>query len=1612
MESFDTEQLESASVRTSVAEGGAVTANLILFGGTGTVEGQVLDGAGNPAVGVTIGGGPQIAISDSNGRFTLFDMPLGTHDLQAMIPETQILTKGTVKLVRPGETVGAILRLPAVGRITGSIRRADGSTPVSDLEIVLTGPKLYFSRTDANGRYLVENVVAGQYLISAYTSDFSDGNARSVRLVAHHQTVNGDVNFRGKGRLQVTVLDDDGITPLAGQIGLTELLILQSKLTANDNPRCLADIKVGDYVIHFTPCRTIGVGFYTSVNNRIVNNNPSTGVYLFEDVFVGPVSLEAVNAFNGRTGSNGSVRLGETTYITLTLKATSVLTGTVYQPDGVTPVGEDILVSFDSRTMRDVRVVTDEQGHFAFPLVSAGGFSLVANDEGTGLTGQTLGSVRAGDLATVDVRLLGEGTVHVQVLGKSGAALVNAPLSLREGNFTKQQQSGITDGNGRFTFTGVREGKLSVHADDPVGGGSGFGGGTLPAPGAQITITVTVPDEFGTVTGHFLRAADDTPIAGAQIHLRSSFDGRDAYEISDASGLFTFTGVPKAGFAVDAVDFVNGSEGFASGSITAHGQTVNVIMRERPQGEVRGFVVESLGGAAIPAATVSLKSNDSRTMVTSSGADGSFGFPGVNAGNFTINASDPATGWSGTAKGTLQHENQIVTQTVTLNVPLRGSVEGIVRHADGSPASTVQVLLRVSGEKNNRATTPDANGYYRFDNLPLTSFSVSALAQVGSDAGRATGSLIFHTEVVSVPVQLLGTGTISGVVVDGAGNPVPFVPVKLQRKGSLPRGFLADMLADGNGRFRFEQLLIGDFSVSAKNPANGLGGADTTTLAAAGDTAQITLTLQAAGSIRGRVLRADGVTPAENISLALTGSRAAYGVSEASGVFTFTELPLGSYALAAEDPLGIGVAAANGTLTAQDEIVDLGDLILDESVPSVVSIDPADGASDVAVDSAITVRFSEPVLAGNLGCGNATNAKIVVSEVGSVIAGACVLMDGDTAVRFTPNRAFKDFSPISVRVHAGIADRAGQLSVGEQTVSFTTRDITPPALTTASPTAGALNVSLEAVIRVQYSEPVDPAAFNGAAIAVTRNGVAVPGRVDLINGNTVIVFTPNAPWQPNAVYAVAVQPAADRKGNYQASGLSFSFTALDIVPPAVTGLTLASGGPTVIEGQSLLVTAAVDTPADVVRVDFFLNGAPVRSDDSAPFQYLFAIPTGAGPGLTVSARATDRAGNVSPDKQLALTVQRDMPPLLTLLRPADGGTVEAGGQVVIEVRGEDDLGISRTFFQSAGGIASTSSATLPTPQTVHVRTYTLTVPADLPLGSTINLQTSAADTANQTSNLLRATLHVTGSELAIRAPLSGTQVIPGTSVAVTVSVTDVDGVARVDLLASGAATWDEQKALTPAQTDIVQVFNLPIPANAPAGQTVVLSARAVDGKGNLSPLRTLRLLIRDVTPPAVTVSAPAGVTVIEGRPITLSVSAGDDLTLAHLGFRTEGALSRATVTGITPLAASAQRWFSFTPPLGITGLITATGVATDTTGNVGTSSPLRLSVLPDLPPRVRYAAPTDGTRDRPWRAHHRYVCHHRRIGHYGLCAGNERRAERDPQCYPFLLATNHSATGL
>jgi hypothetical protein len=117
------------------------------------------------------------------------------------------------------------------------------------------------------------------------------------------------------------------------------------------------------------------------------------------------------------------------------------------------------------------------------------------------------------------------------------------------------------------------------------------------------------------------------------------------------------------------------------------------------------------------------------------------------------------------------------------------------------------------------------------------------------------------------------------------------------------------------------------------------------------------------------------------------------------------------------------------------------------------------------------------------------------------------------------------------------------------------------------PAAGAINVGTGSVIRVTFSEAMDPSTLTSASFSVKLGSVAVAGQVSYFEKTAT--FTPSSALAQNSHYDVTVSVAAkDLAGNALAAPYAWSFNTSVIAGLGPAPVALGSSGNFAILAQS------------------------------------------------------------------------------------------------------------------------------------------------------------------------------------------------------------------------------------------------------------------------------------------------------------------------------------------------------------------------------------------------------------------------------------------------------------
>ena len=402
----------------------------------------------------------------------------------------------------------------------------------------------------------------------------------------------------------------------------------------------------------------------------------------------------------------------------------------------------------------------------------------------------------------------------------------------------------------------------------------------------------------GTLVGSVLDADLNPAGSNLAVNLRGPTSGTD---LSDGFSEYRFDYIPLGNYTIESED-ADGNRGRTNASLTGTNQVVGADLVFLGRGAVN-VLVEGATGTPVVGAEVRLTS---RSLFGGSftGATGTFGdafFADVFVGDFQVYAQDAATGLAGLASGSVAGNGDLVDVTVTL-APA-AELAGTVFESDGTtPVEAAVVRLSPSG----REVTTDASGTYRFDALPLATYTINVEKPSNGDRQRAVAALEAPDTTVTQDLILNGLGTVNVTVLDAGGELVPDAIVELSTQGGFSTRHSG--VTGAEGVVSLPNVLAGPFEVSAMDPVDVLGG-DVSSSLLPGEVVDVTVTLEPSADLRGTVFAADGITPVAGATVRLTPlGRTA--VSGTDGGFIFPMIPVN------RSPYSLEARDANGTLRA------------------------------------------------------------------------------------------------------------------------------------------------------------------------------------------------------------------------------------------------------------------------------------------------------------------------------------------------------------------------------------------------------------------------------------------------------------------------------------------------------------------------------------------------------------------------------------------------------------------------------------------------------------------------------------------------------------------------
>ena len=341
-------------------------------------------------------------------------------------------------------------------------------------------------------------------------------------------------------------------------------------------------------------------------------------------------------------------------------------------------------------------------------------------------------------------------------------------------------------------------------------------------------------------------------------------------------------------------------------------------------------------------------------------------------------------------------------------------------------------------------------------------------------------------------------------------------------------------------------------------------------------------------------------------------------------------------------------------------------------------------------------------------------------------------------------------------------------------------------------------------------------------------------------------------------------------------------------PPSIA-ISNPVNGQKLIEGRNILVQASAGDDIGVTAVTFYVDGEPVLTDTTAPFEMSWDVPYGrlAKP-VVIGGVATDTAGKTTMSDQIRVNIVADTElPKVVFESPADNSGIVEGQALQVRAVATDNVAVSSVQFFLNGTPLQTDLAA-PFEFVYSVPRLTAAELAQQPPERTLAFRAVAMDAAGNTATADLTVHAVKDRPPVIREfkPANQSTVVDGATVLLSALASDDVDVRSVQFLVDGVSVaLDNVLPYT-------QPYQLPVGL---VNKEVEFKAIAKDSAGQTTEMVNRVKVVADA-PPKVELDLPfPGTLVFDGDLIVLEANATDDVGIERVEFFVNGKLVDTTL---------------------------------------------------------------------------------------------------------------------
>ncbi|PWW04865.1 carboxypeptidase family protein [Paenibacillus cellulosilyticus] len=933
-----------------VAPGQTTTVHLVLSHEAGSIAGTITDAeSGQPLPGTSIhvvnaeGITLQTAVSGPDGSYSVPSLSPGGYTVNFLEEGYAAQTVGAIVTSGTSTPINVSLEKLA-GALAGTVTDLNGN-PLSDVVIRAYRNNIIIARvsTAEDGTYLIGNLAPDVYTVSARTDGFGGDTFGAIIESALTTTVNFHL-IPDAGMVVGSITDTSGNPVVGAAVAVQNNVdggpvLLTRILSETNGAYVIADLAPGNYIVNVSAANfqnqyasvvvqsdaqtqlnftllpnpgfisgvvvdTIGnpiVG--AGIQIRVTSANGITIFSLFTDpigqfqsssltpgiytVFASADNYQTASAtVNVTPGSAAQLRL-------VLIPEPGSIQGTVY--DVITGIGLSgtVLNIMDQNNFLIGITVTDSNGRFDATGIAAGNYTIVAQT--SGYQSNTFGViVNANAITPAAIPLApNPGTIT----GVLRPALGGAVVQLSNLN-NIQIATTVTEADGSFTFNTVQEGSYLLTAV-----ASGYSSGVIGAnivPGGVDDVVIDLTPSPGTIAG-LVQDAAGNPIPEASVKILNGNESIRGTGQAQADGSYIVGNLPSG--TLTAIASAPGFSNVIRGVKLDPGEDVtgfNYELIPNP-GNVNGQITDATTGEPLGGADVEIRIlGASGLSVTSVSASmfGNYQISGLQPGPYLVVAR--SEGYTTGTAGAIVISGQSTIASIGLT-PAFGSLVGTVGDLSGNPITSVNTQLRLFSQEGVLINTFFAgiDGTFFGGNLQPGEYTLN----VSSPGFESETIGVFIRAGLSTTLTIKLTApiaSVSGRVIDSSRS--LGVSGALINVNDIYGHPIIPTFSDENGNFLLSGIPAGNLIVTASSPGFGSDSAGIVTSAGQTATVQLTLTPNP-GNVFGFVSdSADGTDlsgATVRIYDGVSGALIATVVTDNGGVYTYPNLPTGSYTASA-----------------------------------------------------------------------------------------------------------------------------------------------------------------------------------------------------------------------------------------------------------------------------------------------------------------------------------------------------------------------------------------------------------------------------------------------------------------------------------------------------------------------------------------------------------------------------------------------------------------------------------------------------------------------------------------------------------------------------------------